>query len=758
MKTMIHQHTIGMSIGIVAGMMACAACAEYKPAASPLMTVWGEKMTPETAWRDYPRPQLVRDAWVNLNGLWDYAVTPKNGECPEAWQGKILVPFAMESALSGVGRMLEPGELLWYRRTFDAHPAQGQRTLLHFGAVDFRAQVWVNGIEVTDVPHESGNLPFSIDITPAIRAGENTLVLSVWDPSNEGQQSVGKQQLKPSGCMYTRVSGIWQTVWMETVAETYVAGYKTVTDIDAGTVSVTVQPAGNLMGASAEVEVLREGKVLSKGSVEAWDKPVTLKLKEPLLWSPAAPNLYDLRITLKGAAGQDIVKGYFGMRKIEWRKDEKGVPRFYFNNEKIFLQGTLDQGWWPDGLLTPPSDAAMAFDIGLLKRSGFNMMRKHIKIEPLRYYYLCDTQGIMIWQDMVSGWRDGEDRYALYRRELKGMMDLLQTVPCIVMWVPYNEGWGQPGKAKTNMTQTWVKQYDPTRLVNGPSGWTDHGVGDALDMHKYPGPDMYPVMTNRLSVLGEFGGIGLAIEGHTWAKGRNWGYVSDKTTEESFARYTTLIEKLAKLASYGLAASVYTQTSDVEIEINGLVTYDRKHIKYDPAALNALHQKVYVAAMKTRNIARKELLPTAQKNPQVWKYTFEKPVEGWQKEDFDDSAWKSGEAGFGNAKIKTDHKTACVRTLWETPAIWLRHTFEFKGAMPSDISLNIFFDEDAVVYLNGTQVAVLKGYNTNYSPKDVDRAAFLKALKQGRNVLAVSALNALGGAYIDLGIDSVIEQ
>ena len=405
---------------------ACTCCAAYKPAVAPLMAVRGERMTPESAWREYPRPQLVRDGWINLNGLWEYAVTPKNGEQPVEWQGRILVPFSVESALSGVGRPIEPGELLWYRRTFEAQPRKGERLLLHFGAVDFRTQVWVNGVEVTDVPNESGNLPFSLDITEAVKAGANELVLSVWDPSNEGFQSVGKQCLKPHGCMYTRVTGIWQTVWMESVPETHVTGYRVVTDIDAGTVAVTLCAAGNLMAAAAEVEVLREGAVLAKGNVLEWGKPVVLKLKDPLLWSPQAPNLYDLRMSLKSASGSDQVKGYFGMRK-------------------------------------------------------------HIKIEPLRYYYLCDKMGIMIWQDMVSGWKDGEDRYALYRRELKGMMDLLQTVPSVVMWVPYNEGWGQPGKAKTNMTQAWVKRYDPTRLANGPSGWTDYGVGDARDMHKYPG-------------------------------------------------------------------------------------------------------------------------------------------------------------------------------------------------------------------------------------------------------------------------------
>ncbi len=400
----------------------------------------------------------------------------------------------------------------------------------------------------------------------------------------------------------------------------------------------------------------------------------------------------------------------------------------------------------------------MAFDIGLLKSCGFNMMRKHIKVEPLRYYYLCDKMGILIWQDMVSGWKDGEDRYALYRRELKGMMDLLQAVPSVVMWVPYNEGWGQPGKAKTNMTQAWVKRYDPTRLVNGPSGWTDHGEGDARDMHKYPGPDMYPVMDDRLSVLGEFGGIGLAVENHTWAKGGTWGYVSDKTVEESFARYTGLIGKLARLVSQGLAASVYTQTSDVEIEINGLVTYDRKHIKYAPAELNKLHRRIYDAVKKTVRVVRRELVPSSQKAPQVWKYTFDKPADGWEREAFDDGAWKSGEGGFGNARIKADHAEAAVRTPWETPAIWLRRTFEFAGAAPSQACLNIFYDEDAEVYLNGTRIKAFKGYNSKYTVEDIDMEAFVKALKPGRNVLAVRAVNTIGGAYIDLGLDSETEQ
>ncbi|MBP5320336.1 MAG: beta-galactosidase, partial [Kiritimatiellae bacterium] len=407
-----------------------------------------------------------------------------------------------------------------------------------------------------------------------------------------------------------------------------------------------------------------------------------------------------------------------------------------------------------DGLLTPPSDDAMAYDINLLKSCGFNMMRKHIKIEPLRYCYLCDKLGIMIWQDMVSGWGNTEDRYTLYRSELKEMIDLLQAFPSIIMWVPYNESWGQPGKAKTNMTQKWVKRYDPTRLVNGPSGWNDYGVGDTRDMHNYPGPGMFPVMENRVSVLGEFGGIGLSIEGHLWQQ-KNWGYVSDQTTEASFARYTSLMRKLARLAKSGLAASVYTQTTDVEGEINGLATYDRKHVKYQPAELAKLHQKVYEAALDTRVVVQTPIVPTAEKAPLTWRYTFSKPADGWFQPAFDDTAWKTGEAGFGNGQITSDHPSAKVRTAWNGNDIWLRRTFTFNGEIPAEIALNIFYDEDTEVYLNGVKIAGLTGYNTRYESMDLDQEAFKKALKQGTNTLAVHTINKTGGAYIDLGFDAI---
>lgn len=343
---------------------AALACGAYTPAPG-MKTPWGEKITPENAWREYPRPQMVRDAWTNLNGLWQYAVTKDAPGIPAKWDGEILVPFVIESSLSGVGRLLEPSETLWYRRSFNAAAKPGERVLLHFEQADFRAQVFVNRVEV-GVPHEGGQMPFTFDVTDYVKPGANELVVAVWDPTTSFIGSVGKQVFKPHGCMYTRSSGIGGTVWLETVPETHLVDYTVTTDIEAGTVSVTLVGAGNLTKAEGRVEVRRGGKTLASGALAAWGKPITIKLPQPVaLWSPESPALYDLAITFRdGATGsEDVVRGYFGMRAFEMKKDANGVLRFYLNNKMRFIVGTLDQGWWPDGLLTPPSEEAMAFDI-----------------------------------------------------------------------------------------------------------------------------------------------------------------------------------------------------------------------------------------------------------------------------------------------------------------------------------------------------------------------------------------------------------
>ena len=610
--------------GLTAGVLA------YAHAPSPLMTTWGEKITPENAWREYPRPQMVRANWTNLNGEWDYAVTSVTNTPgrPTKWDGKILVPFCLESALSGVGRLLEPDQFLWYTRTITCDPKPGERILLHFGGVDFRTMVFIGHNEVTDVPHEGGQNPFTLDITDYVKPGANELTVCVWDPTEDYINSRGKQSFKPKGCFYTRVSGIWQTVWMETVPACHIDGYTVVTDIDKGTATLDFRICG-AMGGACSCAAACEIKVSVDGVGEfTGNGTVTVKMPAGFkLWSPESPNLY----TFTAKCGADEVSGYFGMRKIEKRKDAKGVLRFFLNNEPYFVMGTLDQGWWPDGLLTPPSDEAMAYDIQVLKDCGFNTLRKHIKVEPLRYYYLCDQLGILVIQDLPSGNHNAQTpldaketaRYGLQRLEQKEMMDALQAVPSIVMWNPYNEGWTQPGEFLTHAMLDFTRRYDPTRLVNGPSGcwdwegghllpkgwkwenrvWTQHKpageceAADTVDLHLYRGPEMFAVNDRRISFLGEFGGLGHPVEGHLWRTSNkgNWGYggIEDTKTREGLEKtYLGLMEKLGDLAEKGLGGAIYTQTTDVEIEINGVLTYDRKVLKYNPAVLKAAHERV----------------------------------------------------------------------------------------------------------------------------------------------------------------------
>ncbi len=595
--------------------------------AAPMMTQWGEKVTPESAWRGYPRPQMVRENWTNLNGKWDYAVTSVTNTPgrPTKWDGKILVPFAIESALSGVGRLLEPNEFLWYTRKIECDPKPGERILLHFGGVDFRTMVFIGHDEVTDVPHEGGQNPFTLDITDYVKKGENELTVCVWDPTDDFINSRGKQCFKPKGCFYTRVSGIWQTVWMETVPDCRIEKYTVVTDIDEGTATLNFCLAGR---GTDRVTVSVDGVGEFDG-----DGKVVVKLPSGFkLWSPESPALYNFTAKY----GKDVVKGYFGMRKIEKRKDAKGVLRFFLNNKPYFMIGTLDQGWWPDGFLTPPSEEGMEYDVKVLKDCGFNMLRKHIKVEPQQYYAMCDRLGILVVQDLPSG--DGRSisperadtvrRYWLGRQEMKEMMDDLQSFPSIVMWNPYNEGWSQPGEFLTHSMLDFTRRHDPTRLVNGPSGcwdwegghllpkgwawndrvWSKHKpegeceAADTVDLHLYRGPDMFPVNDRRVSFLGEFGGLGHPVEGHLWkeAKG-SWGYggIADTKTREGLEKtYLGLMDKLGALAERGLGGSVYTQTTDVEIEINGLLTYDRKVLKYNPEVLKKAHAEVIRRALE----------------------------------------------------------------------------------------------------------------------------------------------------------------
>ena len=618
----------------------------WAPVANPqsgskMMTEWGRKVAPENVWREYPRPQMVRKNWTCLNGLWDYAVTTnshgsisspwaKDGRQPVLKSGKILVPFAVETPLSGVGHLLQPTELLWYRRMINVSPAPGERMLLHFGAVDFRCQVFIGHNEVTDVPHEGGSTPFTLDITDFVKKGENELTVCVWDPTTDFIGSTGKQVFKPASCYYTRMSGIWQTVWLESVPDRHIVECRTTPDLAKNSVNFSFSVGGVKSGERILVEVFDgETKV-----AEAWaypDEKIAVTLPGPVKkWSPENPALYQYKATY----AKDSVKGYFGMRTFEKRLDANGIAKFYLNGEPCFLYGPLDQGWWPDGFLTPPSEEAMEFEILTMKKMGFNMLRKHIKEEPARYYYLCDKLGIIVIQDMPNGRRDCDmtPQYAFYRKEFKDIVDSLVNFPSIVMWMPYNEGWSQPGEFFTHTTLDWIRRYDPTRLIGGPSGaWDYEGghiipngwskriltshkpmgeceAGDTVDTHIYRGPGMIDANSRRVSFLGEFGGLGHPVSNHIWriTKG-NWGYggLGDTATLEGLEKtYLGMVEELMALAKKGLGGAVYTQTTDVELEINGLMTYDRKVIKFDCAKLKAAHERLYKVAADVAGAGR----------------------------------------------------------------------------------------------------------------------------------------------------------
>jgi len=564
-----------------------------------LTTVWGENLDPQNVLKEYPRPQMVRNSYENLNGYWDCSFTA-SGEKPGEWQ-PILVPFSPEAPLSGVSRALKPDEFLWYRRSLPAMNADGGRILLHFGAVDQQAEVYVNGTKVAW--HRGGYTPFSADITDALTDGENELLVRVQDDTDASWHSRGKQKTARGNIWYTPQSGIWQTVWMERVPACYITGLHITPLFDKRACQIIVQTSE-----PADVSVSFEGKTYMARSGEA----IVIVPQEFLPWSPDEPHLYGF----EAACGEDSVKSYFALRSVEVRADAQGVRRLHLNGKPYFHVGMLDQGYWPDGLYTAPSDEALIYDISLAKELGFNMLRKHIKIEPLRWYYHCDRLGMLVWQDMINGGRKGynmfvitaplftglalkDSHYSWFRRqdaegrkeyyaELEEMIRHLYNCPSIVMWVPFNEGWGQFDAQEAVRR---IQALDTTRTIDHASGWHDQGIGDFKSLHVYFKPYKFSHdKKKRCEILTEFGGYSFPVEGHLFNTEKAFGYKKIASLDELAAAYRKLYEEeIIPVKALGLSATVYTQVSDVEDEINGVVTYDRKVVKFNPAFMRAIH-------------------------------------------------------------------------------------------------------------------------------------------------------------------------
>ena len=627
-------------LSLILSAVTICAMAQWKPVGDNVMTPWAENVNPSAVHQEYPRPQMVRGQWMNLNGLWDYAITPCGSEDFVA-EGKILVPFAVESALSGVGRRVDEGNELWYERTFSVPSSwKGKDILLHFGAVDWKTDVWVNGYYVGE--HKGGYDPFSFNITPYVRnSGIQTIRVKVYDATDQSFQPRGKQVKVPGLIWYTPVTGIWQTVWMEPVSKSHIKDYYVVSDLDAGTMTVTVDVAALHVDDVVKVEVLEGGhgysaeKPSSKlmTSVKCVNGKAVLNIPDVRSWSPDSPYLYGVKVTLlRGSKVIDSIDGYTAMRNISVVKDKtpNKYRRMALNGDIFFQFGPLDQGWWPDGLYTAPSDEAMKYDLVKTKEWGYNMVRKHIKVEPARWYYYCDVLGLAVWQDMPnladnlkatiatrpeevgrmqrnvwaqdSFYAKGTDCQvpSLWKQnwynEWNEIINDLKCFQSIVVWVPFNEAWGQ---FDTEEAAAFTKALDPTRLVDAASGGNLRFCGDIIDVHHYPCPAMNAFDRKFVNVLGEYGGIGFPVEGHLWQKDANWGYGQVMSSgDEVLDLYETFAEMLKTFIVNGCSAAVYTQTTDVEIEVNGLMTYDRKVIKIDEKRIAEINRSVIAASPK----------------------------------------------------------------------------------------------------------------------------------------------------------------
>ena len=566
---------------------------DWTPAGDKIKTKWGKNLNPKKVWQEYPRPQLERKDWLNLNGLWSYSIRNPNDLKPDIHDGKILVPFSLESSLSGVMKSLSENKILWYEKEFEIPKGwKNNLILLHFGAVDWKCELFINDYKIGE--HSGGYSPFYFDITQSLKNGKNTIALKVTDPTDRSYQPRGKQTLSPGSIWYTPISGIWQTVWLEPVKEHYFEKIEINNNYDDKIVKLKFKINSEIK-LPVNYTLKYNNKIIGQVSGKT-DEEISIKIPEEDFhpWSPYEPNLYTINAELYSELNfiYDSVSSYTTIRKIEKKKDSSGYFRIFLNNEPLFNMGTLDQGYWPDGLYTPPSEEAMIYDIQKLKDLGFNTIRKHIKVEPFRYYYQCDKIGMLLWQDMPSGDLGGNDwdPYHIdggtdksrsqeskdnYYKEWEEIIDNLKFFQCIIVWIPFNEAWGQ---FETEKVVEFTQEKDSLRLINGASGGNHRICGDFLDIHNYPNPNQFLKEETLINVLGEYGGLGLEIRGHTW-KDENWGYAVLKSKEELTYRYKEYIDMLIEYVKTGFSAAIYTQTTDVESEINGLITYDREDIK-----------------------------------------------------------------------------------------------------------------------------------------------------------------------------------
>ena len=705
---------------------------------APLMTPWAQLVDPAAPLPEYPRPQMTRANWLNLNGIWQFKAGNVNDSVPtnQTLPGEILVPFPMESVLSGVAAQ-HPRS--WYRRQFVVPPAwNGQKILLHLEAVDWESEVFIDGVSCGI--HRGGYDKMTYDITSKVAtAGPHEMIVRVYDPTDLAGYPRGKQTLDKAlnDVVYTSCTGIWQTVWLEPVPLTSVANLKLVPDIDNNRLNVTVTLAGPSSGVTVTA-VAKDGTTVVGTVTGAPNAVLQLSVPSPKLWSPTSPFLYDLAITVSNGATQlDSVGSYFGMRKISLGTSN-GFVKMLLNNQFTFQYGPLDQGFWPDGIYTAPTDDALKSDIEQAKILGCNMIRKHIKVESARWYYWADKLGMLVWQDMPSCNSYTSTPQTIdttqFKTELTRMVESHWNSPSIISWVIFNEGQGQHD---TETLVADVKARDPSRLVNQASGYGDVGVGDILDGHHYTDP-VCPASATRAVVCGEYGGLGLPVTNHIWGVGFAYTTMADSNAlTTKFEEMSLQLSDFA--ANSGLSAAVYTQITDVESELNGFLTYDRQVRKPDADRIRAS-----IAQVGSGSPA---LMLSSQTVAQTWKYTTANPASDWFTSGFSDTAWTSGSGAFGT--IGTHGTT------WNTSDIWLRRTFNpgtLTAAQLPNLRFSVFHDEDTEIYINGVLAATLGGYNSNYAFFALTTAGQNAIVSNATNVIAVHCHQTSGGQFIDVGL------